>query len=415
MRVPGLAADSLLRNREFGLYIAGGWLSASGTWIQNIVAAVVMLRLTDSVLMVGVLNFASFLPLLLFSLVGGVASDSLRRRDIVVISHGISAVLAGLLAVLTLSGRLEPWHLIVVAFLINTTYAFAKPALTSMIPLLVPRERIPQASAFTSMQFTGGQIVGSAIASISLAVGAPGVGFAVNALTYLGPIVAMLRIPAAGRLIEGRPSEGSWRALLEGLDYVRRDPIVFLLIIGIMASSVTAEAMRTLSPVFATRVLQSDDSVTGVIIGAFAIGSGLALLSISWLLRYTKPSRLSILGIGMQGAGAFVFAVAPTIPIAIGGAALIGVGLSYNLPMLTARLIEHAPDRMRGRVTSLHTLSNLGSRPLAAITAATVATLVGPRFAMGLFVIAAGVGLLAAVTSGRRQAAASDAEARLQA
>jgi MFS family permease len=396
MRSPlHLSDDSIFRYREFTLYVSGGWLSSSGTWIQNIVAAVLMFELTHSIFMVGVLNFAAFLPILLFSLIGGVASDRLRRRDLVVVASVISLVLAGLLGVLTLTGVVAPWHLIAVAFSINTAYAFAKPALTSLIPDLVPRHRIPQASAINSMQFTGGQIVGSSIGAVALALNNPGIGFVLNALTYLGPMTAMLLIPQSARLNVNRPKGSGFGAVLEGLQYVKRDPVIIFIVVALAMSSMTAEAMRTLSPAFAADVFGADESLTGVIVGAYGVGSAVSLLSISWLLRWVRPGRLSFAGFLIEGVGVMVFALAPSVPVALLGSALIGMGLAYNLPMLTARLVDYPPAEMRGRVVSLHTMGNLGTRPLASLTAGAIASQVGPPLAMLAFLVAIGVGIFA--------------------
>lgn len=389
-----LSADSIFRYREFTLYVSGGWLSSTGTWIQNVVAAVLMFTLTGSIFMVGVLNFAAFLPILLFSLIGGVASDRFRRRHLVVVGSSISLVFASALGILTLTGAVAPWHLIVVAFSMNTAYAFAKPALTSLIPDLVPRHRIPQASAINSMQFTGGQIVGSSIGAAALALNSPGIGFILNGLTFLGPIVAMMLIPQSAKLNLNRPTGTGLGAVIEGLKYVKNDPVIIFVVLALAMTSMTAEAMRTLSPAFAADVFGADESLTGIIIGAYGVGSAVSLLSISWLLRWVTPGRLSVAGFLIEGVGVAVFALAPSVPIALAGSGLIGMGLAYNLPMLTARLVDYPPAEMRGRVVSLHTMANLGTRPLASLSAGAIASLVGPPTAMLAFLAAICVGIV---------------------
>jgi MFS family permease len=389
-----LSADSIFRYREFTLYVSGGWLSSTGTWIQNVVAAVLMFTLTGSIFMVGVLNFAAFLPILLFSLIGGVASDRFRRRHLVVVGSSISLVFASALGVLTLTGAVAPWHLIVVAFSMNTAYAFAKPALTSLIPDLVPRHRIPQASAINSMQFTGGQIVGSSIGAAALALNNPGVGFILNGLTFLGPIVAMMLIPQSAKLNLNRPTGTGLGAVIEGLKYVKNDPVIIFVVLALAMTSMTAEAMRTLSPAFAADVFGADESLTGIIIGAYGVGSAVSLLSISWLLRWVTPGRLSVAGFLIEGVGVAVFALAPSVPVALAGSGLIGMGLAYNLPMLTARLVDYPPAEMRGRVVSLHTMANLGTRPLASLSAGAIASLVGPPMAMLAFLAAICMGIV---------------------
>ena len=157
--------------RDFALYWSGGLLSNVGTWLQNVSASVFMYALTGDPLMVGVLNFAAFLPILLFSLFGGVVSDRFDRRRVIVTTHLASMAIVLGIAAVTFMGTVQPWMLIAGAFVTTTSYAFAKPSLMSLLPALVPRERLAEATGLNILQFTGGQVGGSVLAAVVLAVG----------------------------------------------------------------------------------------------------------------------------------------------------------------------------------------------------------------------------------------------------
>jgi hypothetical protein len=153
----GQRAGSVWRNRPFLWYWCGGAVTSTGTWIQNVTASVLMYQLTGSSLMVGVLNFANFAPVFALSIVGGVLSDRLDRRFLIVTTHVFSAIVAVGIAALTLTGAITPLLLIVGVALIGSSHAISKPTLSSLLPSLVPRHMIARASAVNVLQFNMGQ------------------------------------------------------------------------------------------------------------------------------------------------------------------------------------------------------------------------------------------------------------------
>ena len=133
------------RHRSFAVYWAGGLVSNLGTWLQTVAGSIFVYQLTGSALAVGVLNFAGFLPIFLFSILGGVISDRFDRRRIVIVTHVLSGIAAGALAVITFLGMASEAHLIAVFFALNTSYAIAKPSIIAMLPGLVPRDELTDA------------------------------------------------------------------------------------------------------------------------------------------------------------------------------------------------------------------------------------------------------------------------------
>ncbi|HVL53480.1 MAG TPA: MFS transporter, partial [Vitreimonas sp.] len=180
------------RHRPFAVYWAGGLLSNLGTWLQTVAASVFVYQLTGSALAVGILNFAGFLPILLFSMLGGVVSDRFDRRKVVIWSSVASAVVATGLAAFTFGGLVNEVHVIVVTFALNTSWALAKPSMISILPGLVPRDEVTDAVGLNALQFILGQIAGPLIAALVLATAGVSWAFTVNALTFLGPVASMV-------------------------------------------------------------------------------------------------------------------------------------------------------------------------------------------------------------------------------
>ena len=198
------------------MYWTGGFLSNVGTWLQTVAASVFVYQLTGSAFAVGVLNFASFLPIFLFSIVGGWIGDRYDRRVVVVITHATSGILATILAVIAFAGAATELNVIVIAFALNTSYAIAKPALTSILPSIVPRDELTESVGINTLQFVTGQMIGPVLSAVVIAVAGVPWAFAINALSYLAPILSMVYLSRHG-LAAGSPRRAAESAASSAL------------------------------------------------------------------------------------------------------------------------------------------------------------------------------------------------------
>lgn len=387
--------------RDFALYWSGGLLSNVGTWLQNIAASAFIYQLTGSPVMIGLLNFAGFLPILLFSLFGGVVSDRIDRRRVIVVTHLASGTLALGVAMLTFSGHVAPWMLIVAAFVSNTSYAFAKPSLTSILPALVPRDRLAEATSLNLLQFTGGQLGGSLLAALIVATAGPAWAFLVNAFTFLGPATAVLLIRSVPPPDPSARRVSGLRSIADGFGYLRSHQVLLFSLLGVAATSALAESLRTLSPVLATQAFGRAESDAGFIVAAWGTGSGLAILAVGPLSRRMSHWRLAAIGASVHGASALALALAPALEMGLAAAFCLGIGYSLTFTVLTARLQDESADPYRGRVMSLHTLSHLGMRPFNAFVAGALAAVIGVHAAFGIVALLGPAALLA-ITLARR-------------
>lgn len=384
---------SPFRLKPFRIYWAGGLLSNSGTWLYNVTASVVMLELTGSPFMVGLLNFANFAPLFLFSFVAGVLSDRIDRRALVVTLSMISCAVSSALAIVAFNERTTAGMLIAASFVLGTSYSFAKPALSALLPGLVDERDIANSTAINTLQFTLGQVVGSSLAALLLPTVGPAPAFALNAFTYLGPVVAMVLLRPFLRPL-ARQERSGLDALREGLRFVTRESGLARVVVAIVFANGIVETLRTLAPVLTERGLDLSADDAGIIVGAIGAGSALGALTFGRMGRRLPPTGLARLGFGMQAAGAMITATATSLFWAAAGSIVIGVGFAYLIPRLNATMQERSPDLYRGRVMATFSMAHLGLRPIWSIIAGTLATYVGSRAALGILTAAAVGGLL---------------------
>jgi MFS family permease len=380
----------------FAVYWTGGFLSNVGTWLQAVAGSVFVYDRTGSAFAVGILNFATFIPIVLFSLPGGMISDRFDRRAVVIVTQVISGVLGIGLAILMFAGVATEVHVIATAFALQTSWAIAKPSLTAMLNALVTREELAQAIGLNTLQFMTGQLVGPVLATVVLATAGYAWAFAINAATFLAPILAMIYLyrrglagsleRATGALLNGRQSITS---------YVRSQPWIAFVLLAVVMTSAMTEVIRTTAPVLVTERLHAPSSEAGLIIAAQSFGYVAGILAFTALRRRDLARPIASFGLVLQGCGLLVASLATEMPVAAVGVAAIGMGFALCLPVVTAVLQSEAPDHMRGRLMSFHQIALLGNRPFTALAAGALAATFGVPIACIAATVFVPIGLLA--------------------
>jgi MFS family permease len=378
-------AWALLRRRDFALYWWAGMVSGPGTWLHNVTASVLMLQMTGSPFMVGLVNFATFIPTLVFSLPAGSLGDRFDKRRVVTWSQVAALLVAVAVTVLSVLGLLMPWPLIGVCFLLGTAAAVAKPSMTALLPALVPRAAVARATAVNVTQFQFGQIAGPALASLILIVASPSWAFGINAATFLGPIVAMQLIRPREDAGGGRKAGGG--SVLEGLRFIRRSAAMPAILLAVVLCNGAVEALRTLAPTLAEQLQRPE--VAGIVIMGYSVGAMLGLVSYGRIEDVLPRRWMLVTAFGLQALGVTCVAVAPGLPLTVAAAAPIGIGFSLSVPLLSAALQNLAPDEFRSRVMSTFSMAHLGLRPLFALAAGALATLLSVQSALAVFAVVA--------------------------
>jgi MFS family permease len=368
------AALRLIGHRNFGPYFVGSASSATGTWFQNLAASLFIYRQTHSPFLLGVLQFATFVPILVLAPWAGSAADRFDRRRLVLVSQLVATVLSAALAALAWSGLAPVWVVIVSSLGLGVVSAFSAPASLALISDLVPRSQLQSAVALNSMTFNLARAVGPALAALSVRkLGIPA-SFAINAGSYLVLAAGVLLVQPAARVLATRAEA----RLRESLKLVRDNPrlLAFLLIVTVVGFA--SDPINTEAPAFA-HAFGRPDTDSGYLIGAFGAGAVTAAFLVAGRVAGSRRRMLTTLV--LLGAGVIGFSVTPRLGVAYGFLAVAGFGYLASNTSATSRLQLDVAAHQRGRIMALWSVAFLGLRPIASLTDGAIAGAFGVRAA----------------------------------
>lgn len=381
-----------LRSRNYRLYFLGQLVSIAGTWMQQIAMAWLAYRLSNSAFVLGMVGFASQIPILLFASIGGVWTDRFDRRQLLLGTQLLSMLQAMTLAYLAWLGRVTPELLILLAFALGCVNALDVPARQAItVQLVDDRDNLPNAIALNSFLMQAGRFVGPALAGFIVALLGEALCFALNALSYLAVLLALwaIRIPP-----NNRQAAPALAALREGFGYVLGHHRIRRALLLVASVSFLATPYAVMMPLFAREIFGGDARTLGLLIGSAGAGSLLASLYLASRTGTEGLSRRVCLAAPALGAALALFAVTPYLGLAF--PVLMGLGFSVIVTIAgTNTLIQTWVDNeFRGRVMSIFTMAFLGIAPLGSFTIGSVAHGLGIRptlFACGLLTLTAGL------------------------
>src|SRR2546425_4970617 len=287
------------RYRNFRLFFAGQLTSLVGTWMQTVAQSWLVYRLTGSAALLGLVGFASQFPIFLLSPVAGAIADTYPRRRTMIVIQTLMMLLAFPLAALTLSNRIQVWHIMVLAVLLGFVNAFDIPVRQSFIAEMVAREDLINAIALNSSMMNGARVIGPAVAGIVVAAVGEGWCFLINGLSYLAVIVGLLFITAGNQ--PPQEERGSYmEAILEGFRFVLHTRPVRMLLMLIGVVSLMGMPYSVLMPIFADQILNGGAKGLGILMGFSGIGALLGAV--------TLAGRAGVRGLGtwvMRACGGF--------------------------------------------------------------------------------------------------------------
>jgi MFS family permease len=395
------AVVRLLKTREFGPYFFGNALSASGGWFQNLAAAILVYRLTGSELLLGVLTFANFAPMLVLAPWTGSAADRFDRRKLLLLTQPVSALLAGVLALVTALDVATAPLVICLVLAVGVVSAFSVPAQMALIASLVPPRDLPSAVALNSMTFNIARAAGPLLAALTIATIGIAEAFAINAATFLLFTLALLTLRPRAQERAARGESG----LRDSLLLVRREPRLLAYLLVVTAVGFASDPVNTLAPAFAEE-FGYPDTVSGLIIGAFGAGAVAAAFFVAG--RAAGSRRRMTAALALMGCGMVAFSLSPWLGLGFVFLFLAGVGYLSANTAATSRLQLEVSESQRGRIMALWTVAFLGLRPLASLVDGAVASAFGVRFAgilLALPALACAAGLLLLGEAPRRQSA----------
>ena len=366
MSVAGLRTFKSLRaHRNYRLFFAGQITSVCGTWMQNVALYWLVLSLTHSAVAVGILSLARFGPFTIFGLFAGVIADRIDNRRTVIATQTVQMIISAALAAVALAGAVAPWELYTFAALGGTAVVFDIPARQNLTFQLVGRDELANAVALNSTLFNTARIVGPALAGVVIAAAGTGWCFAINCVSFLAVLAALLAMrttelfPLAGR---SRPT--LWRGTREGLAHVRHSrPLLVLVGMAVVLMSLSFN-FNVLLPVLARQTLGAGPQTFGVLSACFGAGALLGALATATM----GVARWRVMFAASAGAGVAELAVAP-VHQAIATGALIAVwGMCFTVYTANSNTTIQlaSPDHLRGRVLGIYYYALIGPVPLAA-------------------------------------------------
>lgn len=382
---PAATGLRVLADRNFWPYFAGNLLSNCGTWFQNLAQALLIYRLTGSTFLVGVVNFAQFVGTFALAPWSGLAADRFDRRRLMIVAQSFAVVVTAVLAVLASAGLASTPVVIGLALLLGITTAFSVPAMQALVPLLVPDHELAGAVALNSVTFNLARAIGPVAGAIVVdRFGIP-VAFGLNALSYVALIAALLVVRPREQ-VRSAVSKGRVR-LRDSFGTVLSDRRIRLLLLAVVALSLTADPVNTLTPGFVTKLFGRADTLVGVLVGAFGVGAVAAAFMIG--RQRAGVDRRLAKALGVLGVGMAAFALAPGLGFALPALAIGGFGyLAANTTATTAIQLG-VSDEQRGRVMALWSVAFLGVRPFGSLIDGAVASGVGLRPAALLMAVPA--------------------------
>jgi MFS family permease len=375
---------SLRRHRNYRLFFSGQIVSVSGTWMQNIAAAWLVLQLTHSPVAVGILALCQFLPFTIFGLFAGVLVDRLDARRTVIGTQSAALVLAAILAALTLAGHVTAFDVELLTALRGVVLVLDAPARQALTFAMVGRDELPNAVALNSSLFNAARVVGPAVGGALVAAVGVGACFTLNAASYLAVLAGLLAMrPGELHPVE-RPERPPrfLRGTAEALAHVRNTPATMLALAIVFVVSTLSFNFNVLLPVLAGQTLAADAGVFGLVTAAFGAGALAGALAAASLGR----ASWTVLVCAVSGFGAAQLIVAPLHDAAAAAVLLFAAGACFTLwtSAANATVQLSTPGPLRGRVIGLYYFAFNGAGPAGGVLAGWLAARGGTELAFAV-------------------------------
>ena len=403
---------SLRRHRNYRLFFTGQVISVSGTWMQNVALAWLVVELTHSPLAVGALAFCRFIPFTIFGLVAGVVADRIDNRKLVIATQSVSMTFSAILAVLVLTGSQTLWLVFLLAILSGTALVFDAPGRHALTFQMVGRDELPNAVALNASLFNASRVVGPAVAGVLIAGFGVGVCFLINTITFLAVLAGLLMMRKEELVPLEKTGEPPtmMRGIGEGFAWVLGQPQMRLVLMIVTVVSTVGFNFHVLLPLLASETLQTGPEVFGILSAFFGAGALVGALLSAALGR----ASWKVLVLGTGGFSISLLALAPLATVWGCAVLLFIAGTCFTLWTSNANSILqlNAPDHLRGRVVSLYLWAFAGFAPVGGLLAGWLCDVGGTQLS---FIVAGVTGLaMTAVTARqlvtmRRTAAAATA------
>lgn len=343
--------------------------------MQQVALAWLVYRLTGSAALLGLTTFVALVPQLLLGPLAGAWIDRHDKRRLLMLTQALLGLQAAALAVLTATQHIGPASIVACSALLGVLNALDTPLRQSLLSRFVDaREDLSNALALNAMLINASRFIGPPLAGLLLGVTGEATCFALNALSYLGLLAGLMRI----RIEPTARAQGSLRSVFgAGLDYVKDNRQVRLMLIGVLVINLTASSYAVLLPVFAKDVFAGQASLLGWLWGAAGCGALSSAVFLSVHRGQEELSRLIVCAAFISAAALLTFALSTSLPLSLLAMLALGFGISTGNIGTNILLQGQTPESLRGRVVSLYTSTRFGFDAIGGLLAGLLAAQVG--------------------------------------
>jgi MFS family permease len=380
-------SQSALRSRNFRIFLSGNAISVIGLWVQRLALGWQAWELSQSPFVVGLVAGAQFLPLFLLTPFFGVLVDRIRRRNGAIVMHVVMIIISAILAALTLRGNISIEWLLGLALLNGIAYSAYSPIRLSLIPDLVERSQFPSAVAINSIVFNASRFIGPGIAGAVISLYGVGTAYAINAVTYLPVILALLLIKVAPAQPKPAKQAGFTDQLMEGIRYTRDHPSISRVILIAGVSTFFGRGIIEIFPALSALIFNGDSAVLAAMMAA--AGAGAIGASVIYSLMRSHERLPQMVLVGAVGVGTAMFLLANVSRLDYGLAVTTMLGFFATMVSIGSQseMQIKVDDHLRGRVMSLWTLVIIGGPAIGSIVAGALASELGSTYTLLLFAV----------------------------
>ena len=373
-----------MQHRNFQLFIAGQLISLIGTWMQNMAQLWLLYKLTHSAVLLGVFGFASQVPMLFLSWVGGHMGDRYERHRGVIATQTVSMILAFVLAGLTLTKLINEWELIGIAFLVGIVNAFDVPIRQAFLVQMVGKEDLPNAIALNSSIFNGARVVGPAIAGFAIAWVGEGWCFFLNGVSFVAVIVALLMMRIEPREI--KPSTDSpVKSFMQGFHFVMSDLPMRSALLLLSVLSLFGLQYSVFMPIYALDILKGDSLTQGYLMSSAGVGAVLGALHFAARKHYKGLARWIATTSTICAVGLLIFSQAMNFWLCIAVLFVVGYAATSQMAATNTLIQNRVPDELRSRVMAVYATMFMGVQPIGALIAGGIAKRIGAPHTLTVF------------------------------
>jgi predicted MFS family arabinose efflux permease len=379
------------RYRDFRLMWLGACVSTIGTFVQQFAQSWLVYYLTKDPFYLGLDLFLGQLPIIMFSLFGGVFADRLDRRKMLLTSQYIQMACAFLLAFLFFTHVVQVWHILALSFVVGLGQSFGGPAYSALLPALVGPEDLANAIAMNSIQFNLARILGPTIGGLTYTLLGPTWCFTVNGVSYIAVIISLFMIHV--KFVPAKSREPVLTSMAEGIRFIRRRNGMSALVVLAFCTTLFGFSLTGFLPVFVQTIFHKGPETYTLLLVFSGAGSICGALIVAAMEKFKGKQRLTVLILVFLGFAIAAFALSKWLPLSCLLIFLTGVAVMASASLMLSLVQLIATDAMRGRVMSVYNLAFRAGIPLGSLILGKLIPIFGVSWALG------GAGLMLVVVS----------------